>query len=639
MMSRRARNISGLVGLLAVYHSLLYAGSPGSSALNFLKIPAGVRAVGMGEAYCGLAEGLDAVRYNPAGISQAGYQQLSASHIMWFDDIGYSFVGYLHPSENSGAFAGSLYYLSKDGIPGYNSAGAPTNKKWDVSDMLCVLSYGRKLSVFSGGVSVKIIQESLADESASSYCFDAGLLYGLFPDMNFGISAGNIGGKVNYISGGEEIPLIIRTGISYRIFPFGDDITLNLDYNFPSDNDGYVCAGGEYSFSDNFSLRAGFVGSKDMISKALRFGFGFGRRNVHFDYAFAPSEILEDTHRAGLTIRFGRIFRRELVTGSALFCRSGEKYFRRGDLSNAIKEFDSALKINSEDRRAKEGMLKVKTELADIKHGKEIREYMKAGKKFYRGLKLREAKEEFEKVLTIFPEHQKANAYIVKIARKLKQAEIDAAVQTLLDEGKDAFQTGDLAVSEIKFEKVLEILPGNYDALDYLEKIQLKKEIEEDKREKAPAPPVPSVSPDAGAFSKITAVDFSEEENRTYISFVVSSEITEKQIKIMLGKQVVAEGEIIECTDKTGKEFYYDAVLTKRTEELKEGEQVLILENTKDEGHYFNKATELFQQGKYKEAVREWQKVLEINPGHKLSKQKIKMAEEKLRSKKAPKEK
>ena len=731
----RAGEIKQAVILFFIFHFLFsisaFAGSPGSSALNFLKIPAAVRAVGMGEAFCGQASGLDAVYYNPAGISQASYQEFTAAHTEWLDGIGYSFLGYLHPSQNFGSFAGSLYYLSKNDIPGYNNSGQPTNKKWDVSDRMGILSYGRKLKGVSAGASIKFIQESLADESASAYCFDLGLLCGLFPDMNFGISASNVGGKVKYIGDPEELPRIFRTGISYRIFPFGDDITLNLDYNFPSDNDGYVCAGGEYSFSDNFSLRAGFVGSKDMISKALRFGFGFGKSNIHFDYAFAPSEILENTHRFSLTLRFGRSFRRELVTGNALRCRAGEKYFRQGDLAKAIAEFSSVLKLDPENRRAKDGIFKIKEELADIKYGDEIRKHLILGKKYYRDSKLKEALVEFEKVLAIFPDHRKANAYIARIDRELKRAEFDTAIRVLLKEGKDAFDTGELAASEKKFLKVLEILPGNYEALDYIEKIQLKREIEEKKKEGTPPPEtgglgkitsihyneeenktfisfaapkeitgkninvlmygteviaegeiieytdktdkeffydavltkknkevhvgdavswdesptvrrdgadsIPAVAAEAekttapGISGKITGRTFDEKENKTYISFAAPNEITVKQIKIMLGSEVIAEGEIIECTDNTDAGFLYDAVLTKETEEVEEGSQVLILEGAKEEGYYFNKATQLFQQGKYEEAIKEWQKVLEINPNHQLSKDKIKMAEEKLK--------
>ncbi|MBU2528081.1 MAG: tetratricopeptide repeat protein [Candidatus Omnitrophota bacterium] len=44
-------------------------------------------------------------------------------------------------------------------------------------------------------------------------------------------------------------------------------------------------------------------------------------------------------------------------------------------------------------------------------------------------------------------------------------------------------------------------------------------------------------------------------------------------------------------------------------------------------GAHFNKATELYKQGRYEEAIAEWQEVLKINPDHKLSKQKINKAQ------------
>jgi len=49
---------------------------------------------------------------------------------------------------------------------------------------------------------------------------------------------------------------------------------------------------------------------------------------------------------------------------------------------------------------------------------------------------------------------------------------------------------------------------------------------------------------------------------------------------------------------------------------------------------YFNKATQLYLQGKYEEAIKYWEKVLEIDPNHKLSKIKIRKAKKKLREQK-----
>jgi len=45
---------------------------------------------------------------------------------------------------------------------------------------------------------------------------------------------------------------------------------------------------------------------------------------------------------------------------------------------------------------------------------------------------------------------------------------------------------------------------------------------------------------------------------------------------------------------------------------------------------HFKKATQLYQQGKYEEAISEWKKVLELDPNHELSRKKIEKAKEKL---------
>ena len=45
---------------------------------------------------------------------------------------------------------------------------------------------------------------------------------------------------------------------------------------------------------------------------------------------------------------------------------------------------------------------------------------------------------------------------------------------------------------------------------------------------------------------------------------------------------------------------------------------------------YFNRATKLYNQGKYKEAIREWENVLDLGPNHELSKIKIEKAKQML---------
>jgi len=67
--------------------------------------------------------------------------------------------------------------------------------------------------------------------------------------------------------------------------------------------------------------------------------------------------------------------------------------------------------------------------------------------------------------------------------------------------------------------------------------------------------------------------------------------------------------------------------------ELKEKKKKsLSPEDTKKlKSKHFNTATQLYKQEKYKEAITEWEKVLELDPGHKISLQKIEKAKEKLK--------
>jgi len=83
-----------------------------------------------------------------------------------------------------------------------------------------------------------------------------------------------------------------------------------------------------------------------------------------------------------------------------------------------------------------------------------------------------------------------------------------------------------------------------------------------------------------------------------------------------------------------------DEEIRRLEQELFKKEEVPPLEKKKSlspeeikklKSEHFNKATQLYKQKKYKEAITEWEKVLELDPGHKLSKQKIEKTKEKLK--------
>ncbi|MFH1957063.1 MAG: PorV/PorQ family protein [bacterium] len=66
--------------------------------------------------------------------------------------------------------------------------------------------------------------------------------------------------------------------------------------------------------------------------------------------------------------------------------------------------------------------------------------------------------------------------------------------------------------------------------------------------------------------------------------------------------------------------------------EIIKAEKVLSPQDKKTlMGKHFNNATQLYKQGRYFDAISEWEEVLKINPDHALSRQKIERTKEKLR--------
>src|SRR5437762_205417 len=64
----------------------------GQTGLSFLKLGAGGRALGMGEAYTAIASDPSATYYNPAALSLSKTSQLLLMHKEWIQDTKTDFI-------------------------------------------------------------------------------------------------------------------------------------------------------------------------------------------------------------------------------------------------------------------------------------------------------------------------------------------------------------------------------------------------------------------------------------------------------------------------------------------------------------------------------------------------------------------
>src|SRR3954471_8079340 len=95
----------------------VFAGGPGTTTADLLKIPVGVRAVGMGEAFTAMADDSSALYWNPAGMSLTNQKEATFMHSSLIEGVHYEHLGFVAPGD-SYAFGTNFSYLGYGDIAG-----------------------------------------------------------------------------------------------------------------------------------------------------------------------------------------------------------------------------------------------------------------------------------------------------------------------------------------------------------------------------------------------------------------------------------------------------------------------------------------------------------------------------------------
>ena len=290
-----------------------FAGDPGTTVFNFLKIGTDARSISMGGAMTGLADGLGAATYNPASIAQAAPREVAISYVNWVLDIqGGSLAGVWGIGEKS-RLGISAQYLDYGDFDSRDAEGN-TAPDFSASDLALGLSYAAAFSPnFSAGVTGRFISESIDNESMTGMAADLGVLYE-FADRRtrLGAAVRNLGGQTKAYAGGakEDIPTILAAGGSHQLR--GTPVRASVEVLKPSDDDLGGAFGVEVAATRQFSLRGGFntlagkikTDSNSDKLAGLSIGAGFQTERLGIDYAFAAHSELGDAHRFTLHTRF-----------------------------------------------------------------------------------------------------------------------------------------------------------------------------------------------------------------------------------------------------------------------------------------------------------------------------------------------
>lgn len=309
----------------------------GTTAANFLTIPVGPRASGMGGAFTALANDVTTAYWNPGGLSRIGQNEFSASFSQWIAGTKHNWFGLNYALSEDDAVAISLDQLDY-GEEEITTTSQPdgTGQRWSASDIALSLSYARNLTDrFSIGGSIKYINQKIWNESATAFALDIGLLfYTELPDLRIGMNISNFGTEMkldgkdllqpvdidpahagnndniasNLSTDSWPLPLVFAVGVGYD-FVHSDmwRLTVETDAIYPNNQSAYVNVGTELAWSKLVYLRGGFNSlGKDARQGGLSGGIGihydFGGFFAKVDYSYTDFGIFSGIQRVAFTI-------------------------------------------------------------------------------------------------------------------------------------------------------------------------------------------------------------------------------------------------------------------------------------------------------------------------------------------------
>lgn len=313
----------------------------GTSGAAELLIPVGPRGIAMGEANVSISSGIEALFWNPAGVSKMEHSaDLLFSHMSYIADIGVEYGAIAANFEGFGAVAFSLKALSIGDIQVTTVANPDGTGEVFTPTMIVVgASYSRQLTEnISVGLTANFISERMADVSANGLGFDVGVIYDNLAQIN-GLSLGfvvkNLGPSMKFdgpgLYGEGQLEGLNRPPNFYKIdsapFELPSNFQIALGYqpqlddmnslqfagvyqnnNFSGDE---YKLGAEYGYNNLFFVRAGYqfapqISDEYIYGFTAGLGINYNVENfaVKVDYAYRDVEFFDGNHIIALTLGF-----------------------------------------------------------------------------------------------------------------------------------------------------------------------------------------------------------------------------------------------------------------------------------------------------------------------------------------------
>lgn len=314
MVSQRGKRYYFFLAICILYFVFCryaYANKVGTTGAQFLKIGVGARPIGMGGCFAGIADDVNAIEWNPAGLNYLSEREISFTHGVWLEDIYFDYLAYASLNKVlGGRVGGAVKYLSMSKIEKIDNLGFKSGESFQPYDLAIIVSYAREIINIPLGINFKFIRSEIDDSTANTFAFDLGGIYKLMKEkLSIGVVVENIGAGMKFDEKEDPLPLNMKIGGAYQLLK--DSLTVAMEFNIPSDNNINQHLGVEYIYKKIKKIQiVGRTGYKtntiediDLLS-GLSLGLGFKLQGYSLDYAWVPYGELEDTHRISLSARF-----------------------------------------------------------------------------------------------------------------------------------------------------------------------------------------------------------------------------------------------------------------------------------------------------------------------------------------------
>lgn len=307
----------------------------GTSVANILKVGVGARSLAMGNAAVADCDDISSLYWNAGALARIEKNEIIFHQSSWLVDSKIYFfgMGFIIPSV--GTIGLSLNYFSSGDIE-ETTLEYPegTGRTFTADDFSVGITFSRKITDrFSTGVTVKMIQESLDKENASTFAIDIGSVFttNFLNNMRIGMSLSNLGGQMKFtgtdlaiqytanpdnptkvVQGSLEtdewdIPLYFRFGLATEAFD-NDNFRLTLSTEVMDSRDYIhrIAVGGEFSWIEMFFLRAGYQFNTDDTNFSVGGGLKLDLKWADFrlDYAYTNMGIFSDTQKFSIIFAF-----------------------------------------------------------------------------------------------------------------------------------------------------------------------------------------------------------------------------------------------------------------------------------------------------------------------------------------------